>query len=1055
MTWPKFPKLRKEQNQWDNPEASTGIFIRFIGKDVCHEATGPAREIFDQKLGKEIKAILDGCGNPLQQTVTWSIYMIGRTRENTAPKVIFSCTDEAARKEVRKTIKDSGILRRYPGIGTGDSSLPPDFNALIQQLAIANIGCASEYGSVAKNAVLCTTSDITFGKQIFIKGYNGASQTLRRATAGGIVRFKDESYYLTVAHAFETRENIPSAKMEDCPFEIDFDGQSDADDGYGEDADVESTSRGSLTPEDARTEDGFSSDGGSDVSTQMGETARSHNPGIHVPDLPSANDRLIALTPRSTVTEQPPDAPTFLELVGDLALTSSDDPNSSLDVALIKLHDQNVYTVNEIPLGSRPGAPCLYSERIAKIELEDAEIVTVTASGGLLRGRLSATPTYMRLPHSKNFQKVYTVRLDGTIVDGDCGSLVVNHANGDLYGHIIAGGSGTGTAYIIPATQVFEDLEQRLGGAVGLPTRHSLSYLCQHDTLSSPIVSEISGPDNPSVGAQGYNKRDLAEPANRDSPVSNNKGSATIYICVACNRLCRSKSSLSRHQTQYCEREVEWFCSFCVPNKRFYRKDKLSQHHINNHGRGCVAGCKQQQGGLCKRHLSHSTVPAWPKKAWGCPCCVQCFDTLAAWTTHSASHLDQNGIVVGWSLSTMIQSLLSQPYIKEVAAELPWQICDLAKVNTKVCLGLREVLERHQLCRAVHDHYDFRHLQLPEKLAHYAFRLLANGDTSADPGPAEDGCERQVDSDDNLWNKDFDLEVWNKDFDIEVWNKDFDLEGESLKDISLPIVASRQRPPTSSSPIPPSVFSHYLGTSHDGKSVQGIPRELPYDQTALPFGEGGHQERRCPHPDCGRVFEDLKKHLLMHQPGHSLKFPIPTCENHTNEAHKCDTNRHNLTMNSYDSLDSIPPLPYSLYENPSFYFDTPPENFQSEMYRSASLNGSLKPSSHHSSEFPPSTLSSASGHSISSASSYAVGPPYSGHAHTFSHQEAAPPTLIPPYVEAVVANPAPPSPAFAATPSSPTSHDHQHDGIRLSTYVREYERGHHQPLVLETGPFKK
>src|SRR5947207_2526074 len=246
MTWPKFSRFRKEQNQWDNPEASTGIFIRFIGKNVCHEATGPARKIFDQQLGKEIKAILDGCGNPLQQTVTWSIYMIGRTRETSAPKVIFSCTDEAARKEVRKTIKDSGILKRYPGIGTGDSSLPPDFNTLIQQLAGTDIKCTNEYDSVAENAVLCTTSDITFGKQIFIKGYNGLFQILRKATAGGIVRFKDESYYLTVAHAFDTRENIQPVKVEDYPFEIDFDGQSDADSDYSEDADVDSTGQGSL-----------------------------------------------------------------------------------------------------------------------------------------------------------------------------------------------------------------------------------------------------------------------------------------------------------------------------------------------------------------------------------------------------------------------------------------------------------------------------------------------------------------------------------------------------------------------------------------------------------------------------------------------------------------------------------------------------------------------------------------------------------------------------------------------------------------------------------------
>jgi hypothetical protein len=80
----------------------------------------------------------------------------------------------------------------------------------------------------------------------------------------------------------------------------------------------------------------------------------------------------------------------------------------------------------------------------------------------------------------------------------------------------------------------------------------------------------------------------------------------------------------------------------------------------------------------------------------------------------------------------MMKSLLLQPCIKEAVAELPWQICDLAKVNADRCLALREVLERHQLHQAVHDHYDFRHLQLPEKLAHYAFRMLANGEVFPD-----------------------------------------------------------------------------------------------------------------------------------------------------------------------------------------------------------------------------------------------------------------------------------------------------------------------------------
>lgn len=105
-----------------------------------------------------------------------------------------------------------------------------------------------------------------------------------------------------------------------------------------------------------------------------------------------------------------------------------------------------------------------------------------------------------------------------------------------------------------------------------------------------------------------------------------------------------------------------------------------------------------------------------------------------------------------------------------------------------------------------------------------------------------------------------------------------------------------------------------------------------------------------------------------------------------------DDSGPDFNMNSYSSFDSVPsfgPLPYPTFDHPSFYVDTPPESFQSEMHRSSSLNGSLKPSSHHSSELPPSTLSSsASGHSIPSAPSSTIGSPYSGHAHPFSHHES-------------------------------------------------------------------
>ncbi|KAJ5454005.1 uncharacterized protein N7458_004961 [Penicillium daleae] len=57
-----------------------------------------------------------------------------------------------------------------------------------------------------------------------------------------------------------------------------------------------------------------------------------------------------------------------------------------------------------------------------------------------------------------------------------------------------------------------------------------------------------------------------------------------------------------------------------------------------------------------------------------------------------------------------------------------------------------------------------------------------------------------------------------------------------------------------------------------------------------------HQKGRCPHPDCGRVFKDLKAHMLTHQSERPEKCPISTCEYHTKGfARKYDKNRHTLT----------------------------------------------------------------------------------------------------------------------------------------------------------------
>ncbi|KAH7032879.1 uncharacterized protein B0I36DRAFT_240513 [Microdochium trichocladiopsis] len=55
-------------------------------------------------------------------------------------------------------------------------------------------------------------------------------------------------------------------------------------------------------------------------------------------------------------------------------------------------------------------------------------------------------------------------------------------------------------------------------------------------------------------------------------------------------------------------------------------------------------------------------------------------------------------------------------------------------------------------------------------------------------------------------------------------------------------------------------------------------------------------KQRCPHPDCGKIFKDLKAHMLTHQNERPEKCPIQTCDYHVKGfARKYDKNRHTLT----------------------------------------------------------------------------------------------------------------------------------------------------------------
>jgi len=176
------------------------------------------------------------------------------------------------------------------------------------------------------------------------------------------------------------------------------------------------------------------------------------------------------------------------------------------------------------------------------------------------------------------------------------------------------------------------------------------------------------------------------------SPILTNKIPPPAHACFTCNKPFKSKSSLSRHWKLYCERDKEWVCLLCVPLKNFNNKEKLLQHHIDSHGETCIRDCMQHHDLLCEENIAWSISHLPPKKAWGCPCCLRCFDTFVAWTKHCVNHPLQNGEVIGWSLNTMVQSLILQPYLTDAIMHLPSHMLDLDNAKADVCRILIEAL---------------------------------------------------------------------------------------------------------------------------------------------------------------------------------------------------------------------------------------------------------------------------------------------------------------------------------------------------------------------------
>ncbi|KAK3994430.1 hypothetical protein QBC44DRAFT_357307 [Cladorrhinum sp. PSN332] len=105
---------------------------------------------------------------------------------------------------------------------------------------------------------------------------------------------------------------------------------------------------------------------------------------------------------------------------------------------------------------STPSIPTL-TDLISRVSSKPRDTqISGSLSSNQLSGSLSGTPTFIRMPGTKGFHEVWTIRSARPLVEGDCGSMAVDPLDGQIYGHVVAGSRTSNNAYILPAKQLLQ-----------------------------------------------------------------------------------------------------------------------------------------------------------------------------------------------------------------------------------------------------------------------------------------------------------------------------------------------------------------------------------------------------------------------------------------------------------------------------------------------------------------------------------------------------------------------------------------------------------------------
>lgn len=468
-------KPKRSVLPWPNPRDSIGSTKSFITLPkgyLCWEAIGPVSKLFEEELASAATKYLGRCGVSDTYAVQLSLYMIGKTEDSAAPHLFIVCTDKATRQRARKLLEESLIMQdeRFAGFRLGVSAVPPGEPVLqrFSPVRYTNERAPSNNIKDSDTVVYLPSFSRSLcpGTEIFVsQAVEDSKVEYIPTTVGPVLYFGTKRYLLTAGHPFEPPSTETSSTNTDGPrasdpedLECDFDGLSDMEgeqfNGEEEEEMLSIASRSSGDGLDEGDASSHSSSPGEGTSTSILQIPAKPTPSVpeptNFPSLQTPNDtKSYSSTPMLG-----PD-----NIVGKMIFSGSED---GLDYGVVEITNDKIHATNELsakPTSTEVPLPLVISSVGSLAIKGPIDVLTYTSSGSLV-GNLDHALTYIRLPGSTYFEKVYIGHFNGPLKKGDCGAVVVDF-NGSFHGHIIGGNPGTGIAYVVPGEAIFNDLINR------------------------------------------------------------------------------------------------------------------------------------------------------------------------------------------------------------------------------------------------------------------------------------------------------------------------------------------------------------------------------------------------------------------------------------------------------------------------------------------------------------------------------------------------------------------------------------------------------------------